>query len=159
MRTRVIRLLAGAAVVAIAASAPGQAAAPLPRLLTEDGGTIFAIKPGQIIVSGDGAALIAGNAAWIGRNPTPNRAGSQFGHVEWLAWKAKSADGIATFWLDNCKPNCATGTYFPTGGLIAASRVRNGRFTRLELATDSKKVYRYSLQRAGTAYVWNLSPS
>jgi hypothetical protein len=153
---RVAGLVIGVALLVGASCADGQAATPLPRLLTEDGGKTFAIRPPHIVVSGDGAALIAGNAAWIGRNPTPHQLGSQFGRIEWLAWKANSANGIATFWLDNCKPDCAQGTYLPTSGIIAASDVHDGRFARLAFVGGMKK-YLFSLLRiAGSGYVWNL---
>ena len=61
-----------------------QAALPVlhPRLLTEDFGTTFAVAPRVIVISGDGSALLAGEAAWIGRDPTPPKhAGNQFGHI------------------------------------------------------------------------------
>ena len=140
-----------AALLAVPFGATGQAAAPLPGLLIGDFDKTFSIRPSEIIVSGDGSAIIAGSAAWIGGAPSPRT--SQFGHVAWRSWTATRATGDATLWLDNCKPDCAGGTDFPTAGILTASRVRNGHFTHLALRSGGKTIT-WTLQRAPLGYVW-----
>jgi hypothetical protein len=80
-----LRAIALAGVLAATASAIPSGAAALPRLLTEDFAKSFSVAPAAIVVSGDGSALVAGDAAWIGRDPNPNHGGSQFGHITWTA--------------------------------------------------------------------------
>lgn len=48
-------------------------------------------EPAQIIVSGDGSAYIAS--------------------LTWTGWGLSSATGSGTLKVDNCKPNCAQGSY------------------------------------------------
>jgi hypothetical protein len=128
-------LLLLAAILAV----PGLGSPPVPKILTEDFASSFAVKPPRIIVSGDGSAIIAGTAAWIGRNPRPNVAASQFGSITWITWKATGASGLGQYWLDNCKPNCAQGTYFPRTVVIDASRAQHGLFTRLAISPTGAK--------------------
>ena len=139
----------------LTASALPAGAARLPRLLTEDFGTTFAIAPPVIVISGDGSALLAGEAAWIGRDPTPKHTGNQFGHITWTSWTATRATGTGVAWLDNCTPDCAQGTYFPHDERIVASTVQAGRFTRLVLTpTGPGKATIYTLKRGGGGYIW-----
>ena len=140
----------------ITASAVSSGAGTLPRLLTEDFAKSFSVAPAAIVVSGDGSALVAGEAAWIGRDPNPGHGGGQFGRISWTAWTASHASGVGVYWLNNCTPNCAQGTYFPHDVRILASRVRNGMFTRLVLSPSAAgaKPRVFSLQHAGSGYVW-----
>ena len=156
LRAMRLRAIALAGVLAVTASAIPSGAATLPGLLTEDFAKSFSVAPAAIVVSGDGSALVAGDAAWIGRNPNPNHGGSQFGHITWTAWTASHATGVGVYWLNNCAPNCAEGTYFPHDVKIVASRVRNALFTRLVLAPAAAggKPSVFVLQHAGSGYVW-----
>jgi len=149
-----LRAIALAGVLAAMATAVPVRAATLPKLLEEDFATSFAVAPTWIVVSGDGSAIIAGNAAWIGRNPSPNKAGSQFGHVTWSSWTATRASGSGVFWLNNCTPNCAQGTYFPATVRIVASQPKGGHFTRLALS--GSKTADYKLEHVANGYVWNV---
>jgi hypothetical protein len=151
-----LRAIAPAGVLVVMAIAIPSAAAALPRLLTEDFATSFSVAPAAIVVSGDGSALVAGQAAWIGRDPNPNHGGSQFGRITWTAWTASHGTGVGVYWLNNCAPNCAQGTYFPHDVKIVASRVRNALFTRLVLSPSAAggKPRVFVLQHAGSGYVW-----
>jgi hypothetical protein len=132
-RRRLTRRTLAIVVFGVCAALPVTATAALsPRLLTGEFGS-FSVRPAAIVLSGDGSLVIAGNAAWIGRNPSPHGTASQFGHIEWTAWTATHATGSGVEWLDNCKPNCAQGTYFPQPVELAASRLTDGRYTRLIL--------------------------
>ena len=148
--------IALAGVLVVTASAIPSGAGALPRLLTEDFAKSFSVAPPTLVVSGDGSALVAGEAAWIGRDPNPNHGSSQFGHITWTTWTVSHATGVGVYWLNNCAPNCAQGTYFPHDVEIVASRVRNARFTRLVLAPTAAggKPRVFVLQRAGSGYVW-----
>ena len=160
MRSRAVRcvslvtaLAAGAALLPVTATN----AAPLPRLLAATFGS-FSVRPAQMILSGDGSLIIAGPAAWIGRNPTPQRPGGQFGHITWTAWTATAATGVGVEWLDNCKPNCAEGTYFPATVRLAASQPAAGVYGRLTLSfPDGARTERFTLQHVNSGpngYVW-----
>jgi hypothetical protein len=159
MRLRFIALAVG--LVLMAPAVPAAAGSSLPRLLTEDFATTFVVKPPHVFVSGDGSAILAGTAAWIGRNPNPNKVAGQFGTIAWKTWTATRATGLGFYWLDNCKPNCATGTYYPHRVAIVASRVRNGLFTRLAItggalpAVGRGKTITFTLQHLRNGYVWN----
>jgi len=95
----------------------------------------FSVRPSQIVASGDGSRIIAGSAAWIGRNPDPKQPGSQFGRIAWTTWTASKADGIGVVWTDNCEPDCAVGTYYPLPVKLLATHVRNGVYTQLVLTS------------------------
>jgi hypothetical protein len=41
------------------------------------------------------------------------------------------AIGFGINWLDNCRPNCVSGTYYPHQARLRAFDPQNGRFTRL----------------------------
>lgn len=154
------RVAAAIAALAISIAMPlaATAAAPLPRLLAAEFGS-FSVRPAQMILSGDGTLIIAGPAAWIGRNPSPQQPGSQFGHIAWTSWTATTAAGIGVEWLDNCKPNCAEGTYFPQKVKLAASRPAAGVYSRLTLSfEDGARTERLTLQHLNpgpNGYVWN----
>lgn len=90
-----------------------------PRLLSETDSGSFAIRPATVIPSGDGSFEIG-------------RLGTHRGHaIRWRVWSAAKAFGVGTVWIDNGIPNEAQGTFYPHGGSISASRVHNGRFTRM----------------------------
>jgi hypothetical protein len=159
MRLRLIALAGAAALMASAV--PAHAGAPLPRLLTKDFATTFAVKPPHVFVSGDGSAILAGTAAWIGRNPNPKDVAGEFGTIAWETWTATSATGLGFYWLDNCKPNCATGTYYPHPVAIVASHARKAVFTRLAITGGALapigrgKTITFTLQHLSNGYVWN----
>ena len=162
LRKRAKRLtlyaLALAMGAALSFAATATAAATLPRLLTEEFGS-FRVRPTQMTLSEDGSLIIAGNAAWIGRNPSPQTPGSQFGHIVWTSWTATQATGSGVEWLDNCKPNCAQGTYFPQTVELAASRPAAGVYSRLILRfTDGARTERLTLKHLNpgpNGYVWS----
>jgi hypothetical protein len=129
----------------------------LPRLLAEDFGT-FAVRPAQVVISGDGSAIIGGPAAWVGRNPDPQHPGSQLGHITWATWTTTGATGSGDFWLDNCKPDCAGGTYYPHLVKLVASHVGGGVFGQLVLTfVGRQRTARYAVKHLNpgpAGYVW-----
>ena len=160
IRSRVVRRLSlavAALTVGATLSVTALAAAPLPRLLAAEFGS-FSVRPPQMVMSGDGSDVIGGNAPWVGRNPDPQQLGSQLGHITWTVWTATGATGIGVQWLDNCKPNCAEGTYFPQTVKLAASRAAAGVYSRLALTfAKGERTEHFTLQHINSGpngYVW-----
>jgi hypothetical protein len=142
--------------VSASPGAPAKASS-LPRLLAEEFGA-FSVRPAQIVISGDGSAIIGGPAPWIGRNPDPQHPGTQLGHITWATWTTTGATGSGDFWRDNCKPDCAGGTYFPQLVKLVASHVRDGVYTQLVLSSaGGRRTTRYILKHLNpgpTGYIW-----
>jgi hypothetical protein len=89
-----------------------------PRLLTEDFSTSFAVEPATIFPTGDGSIVIG-------------KLGKRGHDIAWHKWTASRAWGLAPVWIDNGVPSVAKGTFYRYRGSINASRVRDGRFTRM----------------------------
>jgi hypothetical protein len=100
------------------AAATASTAQSLPRLLREDFSSRFRVRPVTLDPTGDGS-IVVGKLATRGH------------HIHWRVWNTVQAYGVATVWVDNGIPNVAQGTYHGFGGTLHASRVRDGRFTRL----------------------------
>jgi len=75
----VVAGLASAALALLAAEA-APASGGLPRLLTNDFTTTFAVRPAQIIFSGHGATEVIG-----GKVPSPEVRASRFGSINWTS--------------------------------------------------------------------------
>jgi hypothetical protein len=114
-------------------------ATPLHRTprLPSSGGSLpnvaFQRKPFRIVYSGDGAALLAGR-------------GRISNHLTWTKWNAKEGRAWGADWHDNCKPDCATGTYFAYRANVHVYRPRYLAgyllFTRMTVAyTGSRPPY------------------
>jgi hypothetical protein len=120
------RRLCGAAIVAIALTPASASATGLPDLLTGTGhGRPFAVRPAQIIYTGDGSGVLGG---FSGHGPLP-----RFGALKWTSWTQRQALGSGAVWLDDCMPNCAQGTFHPYSVTVRASDPRGGHFTLLVL--------------------------
>jgi hypothetical protein len=148
------------AVALIAGSAASAAAAALPGL-TSLSTAPPKVKPREIIYSGDGSGLFAG----------PKKLSHSFGSLKWSSWTATGATGSGANWLNNCKPDCAGGTYHGYPVKLQASRpqVIGGEdvFTRLKVTYTGKKpgfVHRrtqtwklgHSASSGGTFFVWKF---
>ena len=111
----------GGAAGSLAASSP-------PRLLRTDVSSNFAVRPvtmsfgccGQFVISGPGVSGRAFRSHSLGR-------------IRWKHWASARSDGVGLLWVDDCVPNCASGTFRPRWVSIQAFRVRSGRYTRLLL--------------------------
>ena len=101
--------------------------APLPTLLNPWTGK-FSARPHMIGLSGDGSSFIAG-ARQHGRQSTSNPGWA--GHIAWSSWTMNQAVGSGANWLDNCRPDCASGHYYPYPTKLRAYDPQNGHFTRL----------------------------
>lgn len=73
------------------------------------------------------------------------------GQISWTTWNRHSAIGRGKQWEDSCTPSCVPGTWEPTPVTLRASRVRDGRFTRLAITLHPRFLrpltFRYRLLR------------
>ncbi len=98
----------------------------LPGVLTQIGhGPPFAVRPAQIIYTGDGSGILGG---FTGKGPLRH-----FGRLHWASWTGSQARGSGAVWLDDCTPNCAQGTFHSSPVQIRAFAEQSGHFTRLTL--------------------------
>ena len=134
--------------LALAGGAPVADAATVPTVLTQIGrGSTFAVRPAQIIYTGDGSGILGGFAAG-----GPNR---HFGRLTWTRWTRHEAAAHGAVWLDDCEPNCAEGTFHPYAVTVRALDPRRGHFTVLTLRytfAGKRVVDRRTLLRHGASY-------
>lgn len=140
-----------ACAVTLLALLPASSAA-LPGLLTQTGhGSPFAVKPAQIVYTGDGSGVLGGFSG-TGRYP-------RFGRLSWSSWNRRQALGSGAVWLDNCEPSCAGGTFHPYAVNVHAFDPRAGHFTRLTLRYDyegKKVIDRRGVGRFGSSYQYYI---
>jgi hypothetical protein len=126
MRRLLVLLLTATATITLAGSALAQGA--LPTLLGNwaKGPSKLLVRPAQIIYTGDGSGILGGFDG--GRD-------KGFGHLTWTRWTTGSAYGHGADWIDDCRPDCADGTFTAHKATVNAFRPRGGRFTRLTIRT------------------------
>jgi hypothetical protein len=140
------------AVVTSAASASAS-----PTLLVKDSTRRFAVEPAQVVLTaGLTVAVIGGPTAWNGKGAAPSHPVGQFGRISWTSWARTRATGTAVEWGNSGRPTVANGTYVQASFNVVASRVRNGRFTRLTLTLRNGNPGRVTmvLQRTRRGYTW-----
>ncbi len=126
---RARRGLTLAAVVMVAGPCASAAAAGLPSVVPASGATAryLKLRPAAIIYTGDGSGEIAGSG------PTIRHAGG----LRWQTDTSQSATATGKNWLDNCRPDCAGGTFtgYPVSLRAYRPRTVGGHlvFTRLAL--------------------------
>jgi hypothetical protein len=120
----------------------------LPGLLTQTGhGPPFAVRPAQIVYTGDGSGVLGG---FSGTGPYP-----RFGSLSWSTWNRRQARGTGAVWLDNCEPSCAEGTFHPYAVKVRAFAPHAGHFTRLTLRYEyegKEVVDRRGVEKVGQSY-------
>jgi hypothetical protein len=125
------RALIVALVTAAAALSAGLAlaAGTLPTLLGNwvKGPSRLLVRPAQIIYTGDGTGILGGFDGGKGKG---------FGHLTWTRWTTGSAFGHGADWIDDCRPDCAQGTYTAHKATVNAFRPSGGRFTRLTISSS-----------------------
>ena len=92
--------------------------AAAPRLLIGMWSRSFKVRPKRIVNTGDGSSFIG---YLLGRG----------GSIRWSKWTTSRAIGVGTYWINDGEPDMATGKLHPHRARLVASRVRNGRYTRL----------------------------
>jgi hypothetical protein len=148
--------IAAISVIVWGGAAASLAASSLPRLLRMDVSSNFAVRPATMSFGCCAQFVIGGP----GVSSTAFRSG-RLGHIRWMHWGSARSAGIGLLWIDNCIPSCASGTFRPRPVSIQASRVENGRYTRLLLIyrSGNRQVFdRRKLERLpgmkGPAYQW-----
>jgi hypothetical protein len=126
MRRSLVPVLIASATVTLAGSAAAQAR--LPTLLGNwvKGPSKLLVRPAEIIYTGDGSGVLGGFDGGRGKG---------FGHLRWTRWTTGSAFGHGADWIDDCRPDCADGTFTAHAATVNAFRPRHGRFTRLTMTS------------------------
>ncbi len=66
---------------------------------------------------------------------------ANFGRLRWTTWNATQGRAWGVNWLNNCKPSCAEGAYFPKNVNVHVSRPNSsGIFTRLDILSKQNRV-------------------
>lgn len=104
------------------------AAAPPPRLATGLG--TLRIKPATIV------GWTPSNTGVLGAPAGKANRSRTFGKIVWKSWGRTSATGTAGVWVNDCRPDCATGTWrIVSTTTVRASVPRSGKFMRLTFKT------------------------
>lgn len=92
----------------------------------------FQIRPATISYTGDGTGYIGGLHGTGVRH---------LGRLKWTTYKGREGLGIGLVWLDNCRPDCAQGTFSASRVRVRVSDPASGHFRLLTLR------YRYHGRR------------
>ena len=79
-----------------------------------------------------------------------------FGRLRWTTWNATQGRAWGVNWLNNCKPSCGQGTYFPKAVNVHVSRPNgSGMFTRLDILSKQNRVLvRRVAERQFGHWIW-----
>jgi hypothetical protein len=132
MMRKAAGLVAAITVIAWGAPATSVAARSLARLLRLDVSSNFVVRPAtmsfgccrRFVIGGPGVSAAAFRAGRLGR-------------IQWTRGASARSVGMGLLWVDSCRPSCATGTFGSRPVSIQASRIVNGRYTRLLLIYSS----------------------
>jgi len=94
-----------------------------PTMLANEFSSDFEVRPANVAYTGDGTAVLGG------RNGTPGT--GDFGRLHWRHWRRRGASAVGVDWLNNCRPDCARGSFRPHPVALHLDRVRHARFTRM----------------------------
>lgn len=135
MRPTKVRVLVALGLTVLLSAPSALASGGLPKIPSYSGPYSrhdFKVKPATIDY-GMGQAFFAGR----------HRSGAHYGPLKWTSWTSNSAEGSGRNWIDNCRPNCAAGTYHSVPVDLKAWRPRtvSGHllFTRLTVTTLGKR--------------------
>lgn len=105
------------------------ASGSLPKLLADGPRFLptWQIRPAHIDYTGDGSGMLGGF------DGTGAQHVAHPGHLGWATWTQNNATGSGAVWIDDCTPDCATGTFTPHAVTLTAFRVVKGHFTRLTI--------------------------
>ncbi len=91
-----------------------------------------AVKPTEIIYSGDGSEFFAGN-----------RGARKAGQLHWTTWNGTDGLGTGYQWINNCSPSCANGKFSLYPVTLKAYRPQKESkyyiFTRLKVTYTGKQ--------------------
>jgi hypothetical protein len=130
-RSLVLALVALTGTVPAMLAGSALAGGVLPTLLGNSvkGPSKLLVRPAEIIYTGDGSGILGGFDGGKGKG---------FGHLVWTRWTTGSAFGHGADWIDDCRPDCAGGTFTAHRATVNAFRPRRGRFTRLTISTSDR---------------------
>lgn len=73
-------------------------------------------------------------------------------HLTWISWGPTTAVGRGTLGVNDCKPNCATGTVTQQPAIVDLGQVVSGHFTAMtEKSGSSDRSYTYPSNWAASA--------
>jgi hypothetical protein len=149
---RRVLILGLGAIVALAVAGSALASG-LPTLLgnSPKGPEKLLVRPAQIIYTGDGSGILGGFDGGRGKG---------FGHLRWTKWTTGSAFGHGADWMDDCRPDCADGTFTAHAATVNAFRPRGGRFTRLTVKSSYRGkplVNRLKLMKSNGVLIYEFS--
>jgi hypothetical protein len=109
------------------------------RLATQVEETPLQVRPPFIGYTGDGTGYLGGRKD----NPPLVVNGSIRSGLHWLSWGSRSAVAHGWDWLNNCRPDCARGSFHRFRAIVRARRPRHGLFTRMTIKTKIGDHWRY----------------
>ena len=138
-----------------AAFAAGPAVArqdSLPKLATQLPEDEMQVRPPVISYTGDGTGFLGGRHS----SPPGNL---DRGGIHWLSWTQRSAFGRGFAWVNDCRPDCAGGSFSKHRATVRATRPRHGHFTRMTIAYrwNGRRLHDHRvLERAGGYWYWGV---
>ena len=152
-----LRKLVAAVVLSVVFAVP--AAASAARLPTE----LWGVQRRPFVVSwtGDSTGYLGGPTGRRGvttRDIQRRGLRANFGRLRWTTWNATQGRAWGVNWLNNCKPNCARGTFFPKNVNVRVYRPNSsGIFTRLEILSKRNRVQtrRFATRQFGH-WIWGV---
>ena len=109
------------------------------RLATQVPETPLQVRPPFVGYTGDGTGYLGGRKD----NPRHGVDGSGGSGLHWLSWGSRSAVAHGWDWLNNCRPDCAGGSFHRFRAIVRARRPRHGLFTRMTIKTKFDGHWRY----------------
>lgn len=146
------RAVSLASALAVLALTPAVAQA-LPKVLTQQR-VAWKVRPNTISYTGDGTAIIGGAGGVSARYP---------GRLRWTTYTARQGVARGTVWLDDCNPDCATGTFRPAPVTVNVFGPKAGlfRYMTLKFADPTtgrprvdRRVARYQPEVDGSEGSW-----
>lgn len=109
------------------------------RLATQLEEAPLQVRPPFIGYTGDGTGYLGG------RSDDPRQVvdGTLRGGLHWLTWGSRAALAHGWDWLNNCRPDCADGSFHRFKAIVRARRPRHGLFTRMTIKTKIGGRWRY----------------
>jgi hypothetical protein len=112
---------------------------PQVRLATQVTETPLQVRPPLIGYTGDGTGFLAGRKD----NPRHITEGLAGGGLHWLSWGPRSAVARGWDWVDDCRPDCARGSFRHFRAIVRARRPRHGLFTRMTVKAKVRGRWSY----------------
>jgi hypothetical protein len=109
------------------------------RLATQLEEAPLQVRPPFISYTGDGTGYLGGRKD----NPRHVPDGSGRSGLDWISWGSRSAIAHGWDWLNNCRPDCAEGSFHRFRAIVLARRPRHGLFTRMTIKTRIGGRWRY----------------